>query len=142
MAFLDTILGLGAVFFRRPCWQISYLLAKLQNCYALAIHWPSNDSKHALHCNQNIWSWGNYGIVNEKYKIKGQEASSWLMMVTNKWKLSLRVCSSAWQNMSWHFLRWHFGDLAKILVPLLCQGKMAWHFVPWHFGDLEKILVT
>ena len=54
----------------------------------------------------------------------------------------LRVCSSAWQNMSWHFLRWHFGDLAKILVPLLCQGKMAWHFVPWHFGDLEKFLVT
>ena len=44
--------------------------------------------------------------------------------------------------MSWHFLRWHFGDLAKILVTKFCQGKMAWHFVPWHFGDLEKILVT
>ena len=56
----------------------------MQNCNALAIHWPSNDSEHALHCNQNIWSWGNYGIVNEKYKIKGQEASSWLMMVTNE----------------------------------------------------------
>ena len=58
------------------------------------------------------------------------------------WHKRVWVCSSAWQNMSWHFLRWHFGDLAKILVTKFCQGKMAWHFVLWHFGDLEKILVT
>ena len=74
MAFLDTILGLAAVFFRSPCWQISYLQAKLQSCDALAIHWPSQDSKHALHCNLNIWSRGNYGIVNDLFKNEGSRS--------------------------------------------------------------------
>ena len=38
---------------------------------------PSQDSKHALHCNQNIWSRGNYGIYNDLLNIKGQENSSY-----------------------------------------------------------------
>ena len=42
-----------------------------------------------MHCNQSIWSRGNYGIVNDLFKMKGQEASSWLKMRTRK-KLSLR----------------------------------------------------
>ena len=97
---LDTILGLGAVFFRRPCWQISYLLAKLQNCNALAIHWPSNDRKHALHCNQNIWSRGNYGIDNDLFKMKSQEDSSWLKMVTRKVKIVSKILPNTMDSFS------------------------------------------
>ena len=42
------------------------------------------------------------------------------------------VDSSACQKMACHFLRCHFGDLEKFLVPKLWQGilatKMACHF--------------
>ena len=84
-------------------------------------------------------------------------------------KKRLRVDSSACQKMACHFLRCHFGDLVKILVPKLWQGILAtkWHaifnvpfwtlrknfgakimaryfnvpFIMCHFGHLEKILV-
>ena len=45
--------------------------------------------KANMHCNQNIWSRGNYGIINDRFKMKGQEASSWLKMVTRKMKLEV-----------------------------------------------------
>ena len=44
-----------------------------------------------MHCNQNIWSRGNYGIINDRFKMKGQEASSWLNMVTRKMKIVTRI---------------------------------------------------
>ena len=79
------------------------------------------------------------------------------------------VDSSACQKMACHFLRCHFGDLEKFLVPKLWQGILAtkWHaifnvpfwtlrknfgakimaryfnvpFIMCHFGHLKKILV-
>ena len=44
-----------------------------------------------MHCNQNIWSRGNYGIINDRFKMKGQEASSWLNMVTRKMKIVTKI---------------------------------------------------
>ena len=44
-----------------------------------------------MHCNQSIWSRGNYGIVNDLFKMKGQEASSWLNMVTRKMKIVTKI---------------------------------------------------
>ena len=43
-----------------------------------------------MHCNQIIWSRANYEIVNDLFKMKGQEASSWLRWLPEKLKLSLR----------------------------------------------------
>lgn len=53
-----------------------------------------------MHCNQNIWSRGNYGIVIDLFKMKGQEASSWLKMLTRKIKILTKMYDKVYKNLS------------------------------------------
>ena len=53
-----------------------------------------------MHCNQNIWSRGNYGIVIDLFKMKGEEASSWLKMLTRKIKILTKMYDKVYNNLS------------------------------------------
>ena len=75
-----------------------------------------------MHCNQNIWSRGNYGIDNDLLKMKGHEDSSY----TRKVKIVSKILPNTMDSLGPPQARKNHFIWMGLLYGALGPGTTCW----------------